>query len=1044
MRYIIIFFFLFSFGAVSSQTYNFEYYSNDAIKSTFVYDISQNKEGELLLATSDGLFVFNGIDFINIFEDDSLQDKFVNTIFVDKDNKTWFSLYNGGFGYFKKKNITILNKEDYVASFSDDFQGGVVVQTNANLLHYNQEGKLKTQKQITFLQIEHIDSNEILYINTDNKLFYKKNQTKLIQDSVSLFATNNKDKIAYVSNNKIQIISSDLKKHISFDLSNYNIENINQLNFNGNLLTISSSNEGLFEFTFHANYESFTLKRISTNQGLSSNDIRCSFIDREGNLWMGTYGKGVLRLPKNRILSYKIFDSKNKELAISVNHVLYAQNKLYLGTSNGLKMVSKNNHKIVNVIDDLVVITLEKKDDILFIGTLNNGLLAFKDGKINKIQFSTLFQPETVGCIKVNNDIISIGTNSGLYEHNLKTNKTVHYSTSNGLAHNVIENFIIDNEGYYWIDSPNSPMYKFKKDEIIIFKDLLEFKSFNITDFATTNNQVWIATAGDGVFKYENEKFTHYSTDDGLYSNYIYFIEEIANNDLIIGHKNGVSIVNYVDSKVEIHNLGYIKEMNNLLANSSYLAGVNNIWVGCGRNTLLNLDIEKYKDEKFIPQLIVSDILLNGKSIESAKEIDLPYDDYFTSLKVNALYLSNPSSVEYRFFLEGFDKQWNTVSYDDNIIRYQSIKDGDYTFRIKLFIDKQDTGIESIMKIHISKPFWLSIWFYLILLLILIGLFSLTIFLIQRRNRIIKESLEKKVMDRTEMIHEKNVNLKNLSEEYLKEKENAQYITKELTDSINYASNIQKVIMRKKNYLEMAKNFKDFYVIFKPKDLVSGDFYWGHKIDNYIYVIAGDCTGHGVPGAMLSLLGISQLNRIVVDVIPTDLVLNKLRNKIISDLGQYSESSLKDGMDLALVRYNFKTKELQFSGAHNTALIVRDKNKPLVHPAVKVLKEENGLILYSIAPNKQPVSMYMKMEDFVAHTVQLIEGDQIFMSTDGYFDQFGGPRYKKFMKKRFYQLIIDNHDLSAEDQKELLWKTLLDWKGDTSQIDDITVLSFRV
>ena len=234
--------------------------------------------------------------------------------------------------------------------------------------------------------------------------------------------------------------------------------------------------------------------------------------------------------------------------------------------------------------------------------------------------------------------------------------------------------------------------------------------------------------------------------------------------------------------------------------------------------------------------------------------------------------------------LEGFDKQWTTVKFNDNVIKYQSIKDGDYTLKLKLLLNKQEVAVEKSIKIHISKPFWLSIWFYLVLLISLMGIFILVILLIQRRNRIIRNSLEREVLKRTDIINEKSIHLKEISEEYLKEKEKAQYITKELTDSINYASYIQKAIMRKKEYLMLSAFLKEFFIIFKPKDLISGDFYWGTKIKDDIYVIAADCTGHGVPGALLSLLGISQLNNIITKRLDTNEILDQLRTSVIEAL----------------------------------------------------------------------------------------------------------------------------------------------------------------
>lgn len=252
---------------------------------------------------------------------------------------------------------------------------------------------------------------------------------------------------------------------------------------------------------------------------------------------------------------------------------------------------------------------------------------------------------------------------------------------------------------------------------------------------------------------------------------------------------------------------------------------------------------------------------------------------------------------------------------------------------------------------------------------------------------------------------------------------------KDITDSIYYARRIQQALLASETVL--SKNLPSFFIVYKPKDIVSGDFYWAEKTKTGFMIAACDCTGHGVPGAFMSLLGVNFLNDIVRDkeVTRPDQVLNHLRTNIIQAMnpeGQAEEG--KDGMDAILCHFNFETMDLQYAGANNPLWIIRASGEMEI-----------------IAPDHFPVGMHGHEKDpFTLHSVSLNKGDTIYMCTDGFADQFGGDKGKKFMNRRMKELLLHNRHLSMEEQKEIIQNTHEHWKGSLEQVDDVLVIGIRV
>lgn len=259
------------------------------------------------------------------------------------------------------------------------------------------------------------------------------------------------------------------------------------------------------------------------------------------------------------------------------------------------------------------------------------------------------------------------------------------------------------------------------------------------------------------------------------------------------------------------------------------------------------------------------------------------------------------------------------------------------------------------------------------------------------------------------------------------QKEHIEKQNKEIKYSFDYAKKIQNTVLPGNEVFETL--FGEHFIFYKPRDIVSGDFYWVSQTGRKIVLTAADCTGHGVPGSLMSMLGITMLHEIVNEkgVTGSDEILNQLRLSIARTLKQEGKiGEQKDGIDMALIIYDPETRQLEFSGANNPIYIVR-----------------NGEML-EYKGNNMPVAYYEQMSDFTRYTIDMKQGDRVYMFTDGFPDQFGGPQGKKFKYRPFKDLLLEVHERPMEEQHRILSLIFDEWKGDLGQIDDVLVIGLRL
>ena len=429
------------------------------------------------------------------------------------------------------------------------------------------------------------------------------------------------------------------------------------------------------------------------------------------------------------------------------------------------------------------------------------------------------------------------------------------------------------------------------------------------------------------------------------------------------------------------------------------------------------------------------------------KKIELNYADNSLVITMSAPSFLKEGATHYQYRISGLTNRWSAMT-TNPVFEFPYFPPGQYTISIRA-MDVLGNNSETLnLPFEIKPPFWQTLWFYGLCAIFVMIIFFLIVAIRERNLRREKEILEQKVKERTKTIEEQKEVLKQqrddlvrYNEEILQQKEEIEaqrdeietqrdQIFKqndEITKSITYARRIQSAVMPSHELL--GSIIGKYFLLFRPRDIVSGDFYWMSERDGIVLVAASDCTGHGVPGAFMSMMGVSFLNDIVnvVGIIRPDLILDELRQKIKANFRQtHGETEARDGMDIAICAFNFREKKLQFAGAYNPMYLVRKGQ----------LTEYKG--------DKMPVGAHLKEVKFSLHEIDLERGDNIYIFSDGYVDQFGGDEGKKFMAKPFKDLLMSVYGKSMPEQQQVLEDTLDKWQAALDQVDDILVIGICI
>jgi len=964
----------------------------NGLKDNSVRDVRQDSTGLIYFATANGL---------GVFEHDSVSTTFFKgisfkKIFVDRENNKWLIGDDGVYCLTRDEKLRSLNSEfpelpGLVYNITQDPKSrNLCLATSHGVFEYSQdEDKLVRLNDKDCFSL-YIDINDSIWMATKSGLY--------ISDLEEL--RNKRDQLP--------------------------LSNLNQrLNFPVNIITDITSNR--FGSVWLVS-DSRILQIISTDQepivyeqeiGIRNNKILSFLIDQEDNIWIGFSGglqrltsrKGLRNFYPNSINSYiySIFEDKKDRIWISSNNGMFCfkntltnitpqlsgKNKQFIGTllpngnvlaanTEGLYEINTENLRVLrqSAFNQLTLslenIFISSSGEIFLLTGINGIIYYCKDFYSQPVPLKNRYTSNIFQLIEYEGSVIG-GNSSGIVRFNGKE-----FELHSSLACNVWSLYAENDALYIGTDCGLGLVRggRFDQAEIIPLDRNLVIKAIQP---AKNRNYIWLGT---------NKGFSYFNLNSNK-------------TEFTIDTKDGLS-------------------GDEITAGGLFLDSKDLLWIGTYHG-LSNFNIRAKSTMNYAPVCYIERILLNGDPIRIESGKTFSHRDNNFVFEITALSFSDEESVEYEFYLRGSGNNYSSYHRGKEFkAYYTNLPAGKYQFIYKAKGKNNIWGYAEEYDFTIRKA-WYNTWVFrglvlLVLILLVYSFYTIRMKAIQAQKR----RLEQLVKERTHELEEANAEIEAQRDHATEQRDQIAVQQKEIMDSIHYAERIQRSLLPTRQRLKSL--LPDHFIVFKPRDIVSGDFYWTAEKDGYVYIAASDCTGHGVPGAFMSMLGIAFLNEIINKhgAIQPSEVLDHLREEIIRALNQKGEEGeARDGMDMALCRFNTSNMKLSFAGGNNPLYLVR-----------------NG-VLTEIKGDKMPVAIHEKMPPFSLNEMDLQKDDCVYLFSDGFADQFGGPKGKKFMYRRFKELLEESNHMDMISQGKMLDQTIESWKGNIEQIDDIVIIGLR-
>jgi len=1047
--------------------------------------------------TSGGIIQYNGFSLRHFTEENGFSSKWVTSILEDKKGNLWFGTFGDGTIYYDGEQFVQFSEEEglsdnRVEALFEDHHGDIWIGTeeggvcrwNGNSLTRYTSGEGLPDNSIQAISE---DSTGKLWLGTRNGICSFDNEKfqsftvagqpwKYPVSSMLLDCSGD----LWIGTNGGGVLRLTEKGILNYTeeegLGHYNIEDLVE-DSRGNIW-IASAGGGVTKF------DGDTFVHLTEESGLSGNWVRSMHVDSQGNLWLGTIGgglsiysnSGVRHLTERQGLSSRSVYSMMED----------SRGNLWFGTMfGGICMFNgesffhyANSAGFGNITVESI---MEDRRGNIWFGTGTNGIFKYDGQSFSHIGENQGMDSFSVGAMLEDRQgtlwFATLGGGIYCYRDGYLSRLT----EKNGLRSNAVESILQDSRGNLWFGYLLSGISSFDGESIKHYTEKEGFVTGAVgCMMEDQEGNLWIGSMSGGLCIFNGENFSYFTKQEGLISNLIQAFVETKEGSVWISTKQGLTVA-ILDSRsdttliypIDLHD--GLKGMH-FLQNSGLLDSKNRLWWGTNKSlTVLNMDLLRRSEDA--PVLDLDRIDINGKAVDfrdphTRESSGLMYDSvarfrnypinpkmqysknhltfHFTAIDWNA-----PYRVKFSYKLDGLDETWSVPGSDNNA-DYRNIPYGTHSFMVKAMGESLQWSEPFEYIFTVAPPWWHTWWmritfvFFAVLVLILVVRWRTT------RLRQRQKKLENTVRERTVEISDINEELKSRNENLAEQrdeimaqrdeieaqrdtvsaqKDQIELQKQSLTDSIEYAQRIQSATLPPDEMIQQL--LPEHFILYRPLDIVSGDFYWMSEKNGQIILAVADCTGHGVPGAFMSMLGLNMLNDIVNSATSPNAsyILGELRNRIISSLRQTGRSDeARDGMDIALCILDRKKMTLQYAGAHHPLYLARESE-------LQVIKGDPMPI--GISPDED--------RPFTNHDLLLREADTLYLFSDGYVDQLGGERRKRFKTTQFKQILLDNQNCSMPDQLAKLKQALDEWTGLTGlyahkydQIDDILVVGIRM
>ncbi len=1032
-----------------AQTYNFRLYGiEDGICHPFVYTVNQDANGYLWLGTGEGLCKYDGFNFSGDFEADSLPAAFVKKSLKDSKGNLWFGHNDGNITLYDGREFHVIDPGAKISStingIAEDPEGRIVFATqNQGLIIINEDLETtlirdpferKLISSIAFsasgqllagaydgLHVYACDfssADTITYIEKISGVPYTQITDIVYDKAGDLYWIGSLDEGLYSLKINPDDPGNSLVGKIGDDKMLQYTSILSILVDNEGYLWLSTQGEGVYKVSVNRMDPGIEeLINFSEHNGLGIRFVREVFQDLEGNIWIGTYGNGLAALFNEALTFYEYSD----RMGNTIQSVIADDEGYWMAGTGKLVRVktgfggSTQVFTASNGVPADKITALFRREGTLWIGTGTTGLyrMNISQGRVSPWYSSQNSLENTINAIDGRDGVLWVATNNGVLSVDESTGAIRRFNTSDGLPHNRIRDIFIDAGGTVWVATRSNGLFSVNTDESYNITGegsfMLEFVSIAEDEYGN----LWAASKDNGVFKFVSDTLDIFSIDEGLKSSSCYSLLNDGQGYIWVGHRLGFSKID-IDQGMVI-TLGTESGINgDCQSNASTVTREGVALFGTSEG-LVMFDTRKERRNLTAPLTNITSVIISDREYDFSEPIVLPYGIYKLRVEFTGINYAAPDRVTYEYKLDGYD-DWSDPS-DIPYVNYGRVEDGNYTFMLRACNSEGVcTEVPVEFSLRVKLPVWKTWWFIMISVGILISVVFFIIKYRERKARQFQEILQKRLDERTR--------------EVVMQKEEIEIKNKDITDSINYAQRIQASILPPISKLH--ETFSGSFVFYQPRDIVSGDFYWYDKMDDDKFVIVcADSTGHGVPGAFMSMIGTTLLKDISVrnEVKSPANLLATLDMEIMSALNQNLEAERSnDGMDIIVSEVDLKTKLLRISSAMRPMIIYR-----------------KGEQVYVKGSRSSVGGQYEKEQKvFEINEFQLSKGDKIYMFSDGYPDQFGGPLGKKFKMVRLKNMLRDIHDKPMEEQYNYIKNNFEIWKEDTEQVDDVLFMGIEI
>ncbi len=1045
-------------GLVSfAQRYNIQYIGvKDGLQHSLVTGIDQDAQGRVWLSTGGGLCSYNGVDFTYITTRDGLNYTRLTDVVVELNGNVWTSSAHGvnlirgstitGISAAHLGEVTALGKSDkgvWALSNKGVFK---IYHTDSGLFYHFYSLPSNVGLSISPIFQDRSTTSFVHQISYDKALIgYQGNLYLLNGEKIFPVPTDNPlainattmspDGTVYLgtSSGLYRFADGKLLRYSHVVADNLDIIKLAKVGTRFWLIAkeIGAEDYGLFSIdTLNGSFK----RVITPRNGLPDIPSKL-FVDHEENLWVLT-NNGIAIIKGEAFISYTTADGLvgNKIWGLCKTY----DGALWAGTiGEGLSVITdKKVHQYTkkNILpDNYVGKIFQSSDGTIYVGTSNAGLCrAFYNPKTDSYSFVRLplLPNEKLRIDDILEDeqgLLWIATSKGLFVTRNKRDFRLIKLFPSDTGGVFIQKLLLDDHRHrLWIGTRFNGIFYLEKGKTVQFP--LISPSEEISTIAQDREgNIWFGTRNNGIFQYSEKGLKQIREEHGIASNLIYILYA-DRESLWVGTNLGLDRINlssFRDERLEVRHYGPDEGLPDLETNLNGVLsdGENGFWLAT------NGGLARYQKEfdklNAVPPIVsISDIMLRSQKTNwnlyndvvdpitgLPDKLRLRYNQNHLTFEFIGVSFKNPLLVKYAWYMEGLENRW--VESRNRQAIYSNLPPGN-TYRFHLKAANAD-GVWSnevvSIPIYIAPPFWSTWWFRIA---VITGIVALTFLFISHRIKSLKEKQE----ELEAMVEQRTVELREQLE--IVDEKNRQ-----ITDSIKYAKFLQGSMLPSLD--DIKRHFSDAFVFYRPKDFVSGDFYWFCHNDGCSILAVADCTGHGVPGAIVSVICENALRTAVreCNFRNTSEILLRTNQHVVEFFSQ-SQKNIHDGMELALAIIDHSTLEMEYSGAKM--------------PIYVISKGE----LIKLKPNIYRIGWEISKVQYSSHKLYLNKDDMIFAFTDGFGDQFGAESAQKFSSSRLKALLYDNSSQPYSYVEHILAITFDQWKGFYEQLDDVLVMGVKV